>query len=290
MRGTIPMIIAIDGPAGAGKSTTARGVAQHLGFAYIDTGAMYRAVALAAFESDLQTGRDEERIVHMARALPLSLSECGSRIFIGERDVSDLIRTAQIGALTSSLSALPALRDIIVAQQRRLAIEGVERCGGAVLEGRDIQTVVFPDAQIKVFLSADPHTRAARRLDQWAHSDQSERNQSQLNDQSQLNEAKVDAARLNEAQRDISERDERDSTRLVSPLKAAPDAIHIETDSLSPDQVIERIAQIANAQIANAQIANAQIANAQIALERSDSAILKQRGDFYERHDKGRLA
>ncbi len=264
------MIIAIDGPAGAGKSTTARGVAQRLGFAYIDTGAMYRAVALAASEVDLQIGRDDEGIVEMARSLPLSLSECGSRIFIGERDVSDLIRTSKVGALTSSLSTLPALREIIVAQQRRLAMEGMERCGGAVLEGRDIQTVVFPDAQVKIFLSAASQTRAARRLDQWTQSNQPEPSA----------QPEPDEAKLDEAQRDISERDERDSTREISPLKAAPDAVHIATDSLSPDEVIERIAQIANAQIANAQIAQ----------EKSDSATSSQRGDFYEaRYDKGRL-
>lgn len=250
------MIIAIDGPAGAGKSTTARGVAQRLGFAYIDTGAMYRAVALAATEMDYQVGRDDERIVEMARDLPLALSECGTRIFIGERDVSNLIRTARIGALTSSLSALPALREIIVAQQRRLGLEGVARCGGAVLEGRDIQTVVFPDAQVKIFLSADPQTRAARRLDQWTQNTDSQSQQNQ--------------AQLQEARRDISERDERDSTRAVSPLKAAPDAIWIETDSLSPSEVIERIAQIA--------------------LEKIEQPIPKQRGDFYQaRADKGRL-
>lgn len=260
------MIIAIDGPAGAGKSTTARGVAQRLGFAYIDSGAMYRAVALAASEAGLEVGRDDKRIVELARTLPLGLSEGGARIFIGERDVSDLIRTAQIGALTSTVSALPALREIIVAQQRRLGIEGVARCGGAVLEGRDIQTVVFPDAQVKIFLTADSQTRAARRLDQWTKND---RQQAQP-------QPHVSKSQIDEAQRDIIERDNRDSTRKVSPLKAAPDAIHIETDSLSPDEVIERIAQIAQAQTA---------------LAKSSDSASKIRGDFPEpRHDKGRLA
>lgn len=224
------MIIAIDGPAGAGKSTTARALAQSLGYAYVDTGAMYRAVALAARESGLHVGRDDAAIADLARALPLRFGAGGTQIFIGERDVSREIRTPEIGALTSVLAAIPAVRATVVAQQKRLGRESESSCGGAVLEGRDIQTVVFPDAPVKVFLTADASTRASRRLEQW-------------------NENAAVAAQREEraaAIRDIEERDLRDSTRAASPLLAAPDAVHLSTDELSPEQIVARIIALVN--------------------------------------------
>jgi cytidylate kinase len=139
------MIIAIDGPAGAGKSTTAKAVANRLGYAYIDTGAMYRAVALSVLEQALEA-EDEPSVVALANELPLCFEENGTRICIDRRDVSGLIRTQEIGELTSKIASLPGLREVIVAQQRRIARDSESTCGGAVLEGRDIQTVVFPDA------------------------------------------------------------------------------------------------------------------------------------------------
>lgn len=218
------MIIAIDGPAGAGKSTTARAVAERFNLAYIDTGAMYRAVALAAAERQLRLPADEAAIVKLAQSLPIELRDHGRRIFIGERDVSEAIRSAAIGQFTSEISALAGVREAMVQQQRRLAASSLHECGGAVLEGRDIQTVVCPDAEVKIFLTADPRIRAERRLAQW--------------------QAAGDAANLDTAHHDIGARDERDSNREVAPLRAAPDAVLLDTDGLSPAEVMERIAAI----------------------------------------------
>jgi cytidylate kinase len=218
------MIIAIDGPAGAGKSTVAREVARRFSFAYIDSGAMYRAVALAAQEAEYSLPVDEAKIIELARDLPLSFADNGERLFIGERDVSTLIRAPGMGEATSQVAAVGTLRPSIVEQQRRLGRAGESASGGAVLEGRDIQTVVFPGADVKIFLTATPQTRAARRVKDWK-------------DQG----APLDVAQL---EREIAERDERDATRADSPLKAACDAVILPTDDLTIEQVIGRIAQI----------------------------------------------
>lgn len=223
------MIIAIDGPAGAGKSTTARALAERFGYAYIDTGAMYRAVALAASEAGLRVPQDEARIVALARNLPIALQDNGNRICLGARDITALIRTAEIGALTSQISALAGVRAVIVEQQRQLAKQSERECGGAVLEGRDIQTVVFPNAPVKIFLTADLEKRAQRRWLQW--------------------EAKGAVVTAEAAVHDIAARDDRDSTREASPLQAAPDAVHINTDTLTATQVVERIAHIVEARL-----------------------------------------
>jgi cytidylate kinase len=218
------MIIAIDGPAGAGKSTTARAVAKHFGFAYIDTGAMYRAVALATYEAGYHPTQDVEPIIDLARELPIDLRDNGQSTFIGERDVSGLIRTAEIGQLTSQISSIPAIREIVVEQQRRLAREGEHETGGAVLEGRDIQTVVFPDAEVKIFLTANARTRALRRHAEWC--------------------AKGETVEVEHTERELVARDERDSTRENSPLQAATDATLVATDNLTCEEVVEQIAQI----------------------------------------------
>ncbi|HVF09740.1 MAG TPA: (d)CMP kinase [Abditibacteriaceae bacterium] len=218
------MIVAIDGPAGAGKSTTAREVAERFGLAYIDTGAMYRAVALAAAERGLCLPHDAAAIIALAHALPIALRERGRRVFIGERDVSAAIRSAAIGQRASEIAALAGVREAMVEQQRRLAEYSQGECGGAVLEGRDIQTVVCPQAEVKIFLTAAPHTRAERRLAQWR--------------------AQGSTPDLETAQRDIGVRDARDSAREVAPLRAAPDAVLLSTDDLSPAAVVDRIAEI----------------------------------------------
>ena len=223
------MIIAIDGPAGAGKSTVARQVAAHLGFSYIDSGAMYRALALASQENGLNASSDCEKIISLAFDLPLHFEDNGTRIFIGERDVSTPIRAPHMGEATSQIAAIGKVRPAIVAQQQRLGRAGEANCGGAVLEGRDIQTVVFPDADLKIFLTATPSTRAARRIGDWA---------SQLNIQQQ----EIDLAQL---EREIAERDERDSTREDSPLVAAKDAVILPTDDLTIDEVIAKIVELA---------------------------------------------
>jgi cytidylate kinase len=215
------MIVAIDGPAGAGKSTTARAVAARFGWAYVDTGAMYRAIALIAHENRVLES-DENALADVAQTLPLQLEENGTRILLEERDVSALIRTREIGELTSKISALPRVREKMVELQRRIARESENSCGGAVLEGRDIQTVVFPDAEIKVFLTAESSTRSARRLEQW-------------------NDAVLS---VEDARHDIEKRDARDSSRETSPLRAAADAVMVSTDNLSPNEVVEQIAQL----------------------------------------------
>lgn len=218
------MIIAIDGPAGAGKSTTARAVAACFGFAYIDTGAMYRAVALTCCEQNLRVAQDDEQISAVASELPIVLQDNGRRVLIGERDISEAIRTPQIGEMTSQISTIPRVRESIVKQQQALARRGEREMGGAVLEGRDIQTVVFPDAEVKVFLTASAGARATRRLSEW--------------------QTKGQQVTEDQAIHDIVSRDERDSQREASPLRAAPDAVVIDTSELSPEEVVARIAQI----------------------------------------------
>ena len=215
------MIIAIDGPAGAGKSTTARLLARRLGFSYIDTGAMYRALALAAFERGLSVGEDAPEIVTLANSLPLRLEDGGTRIFVGPREVTAEIRSPHIAALTSKIAAIPAVRSAMAEAQRRLGREGETGCGGSVLEGRDIQTVVFPDAQVKIFLQADARTRAQRRVAEWESSGQS--------------------ADIEQTERELIERDARDSGRDTAPLKAAEDALVLSTEGKAPEAIVAEI-------------------------------------------------
>jgi cytidylate kinase len=199
------MVIAIDGPAGAGKSTVARAVAAHLGFAYLDTGAMYRCVALAA----TRTGRPPEEVARESR---ISLS---GRVLLDGRDVTEAIRTPEVSQEASRISTDPAVREALVAQQQQLL-----RDGDWVAEGRDIGTVVAPHAGIKVFLTADPEERARRRAREL-HADES--------------------TVLHEQRR----RDEQDATRAASPLVQAPDAIALDTTGLSLDEVVERVLMLA---------------------------------------------
>lgn len=223
------MIIAIDGPAGAGKSTTARAVAKYFGFAYVDTGAMYRAVALAALEAGLKLPDDENAIIEVARALPIAIKDNGQSTWIGPRDVSALIRSPQVAQFTSQISTISQVRMVIVEKQQQIARDGEKECGGAVLEGRDIQTVVFPDAEAKIFLTADPRTRASRRLIEWQNKGES-----------------VDLAA---AEEELRARDERDMGRETSPLRAAEDAVVVATDGNSCEEVVEQIAQIVRAKM-----------------------------------------
>lgn len=219
------MIIAIDGPAGAGKGTTAKLVASELGFAYVDTGAMYRAVALRAHELGLSAAQNEPEIAELAARAPIRFGAGGAQVWCDGRDYSGVIRTAEVGALASKVAVLPDVRHHVVARQRVIGLEAQTEFGGAVLEGRDIQTVVFPDAGLKIFLTASPDARAQRRLLQW-----------------QRNQQNGD---LEDALRDILERDARDSSRLASPLKAAADAVHVLTDELTPPEVAAQIVELA---------------------------------------------
>ena len=214
-------VVAIDGPVGSGKSTVARRVAARLGYVYLDTGAMYRAVGLLATEAGLRLD-DEEAVVALARTAGLRFDRDG-RLFAGGRDVSDAIRTLEMGAAASRVSALPGVRGLLVEEQRRLAGDA-----DIVMEGRDIGTNVFPDAAVKVYLTARPEVRAARRA-------------AELRDNGdEVDDAQVLAALL--------ERDRRDSTRAVAPLCKAADAVELDTSGMTLDEVVEAVVGIARGQ------------------------------------------
>jgi CMP/dCMP kinase len=216
--------IAIDGPAGAGKSSVAQAVARELGYLYIDTGAMYRAVAYRALKAGLDCQRDAVPIGDLAGALRFEFrNEDGERcLYVDGEDVSEVIRTPEVGNLSSPVSAIPAVREHLVAEQRRMATDG-----GTLMEGRDIGTVVLPTAEVKVFLTASPEERARRR-------------------EAQLREKGI-VQPYEEILADIRARDERDSTRAVAPLRPAEDACLLNSDNLTQEEVIARIVGTARA-------------------------------------------
>lgn len=214
------MIIAIDGPAGSGKSTTAREVARRLNALYIDTGAMYRAVALHVMEADDAPVEDLVSRIDQDIRIDLRGVDGGLRIFLNERDVTDAIRREEVSVMASRVSRYPAVRDHLVAQQRRIAADARKAGRAVVMEGRDIGTVVFPDAEYKFFLTADAKVRAARRADQIRQKG-----------------GEVDERVL---YKEIVERDRLDETRTHSPLRRAADAVAIDTTGRSfEDQVDE---------------------------------------------------
>lgn len=220
------MIVAIDGPAGSGKSTVARALARRCGFTYLDTGAMYRSVALLALERGAALD-DEASLEAIAREANVGFGKDGQgnqTVLIGERDVTLEIRTPAVDSAVSVVAGVPAVRSIMVDRQRALA-NGTD----AVAEGRDIGTVVFPAAEVKVFLTASPRARARRRADQ-------NRDRQTQGTRFETSEAEVLAA--------IVERDRLDSTRAVSPLAAAHDAVHIDSSELDVDEVVARIEQL----------------------------------------------
>jgi cytidylate kinase len=197
--------VAIDGPAGAGKSSVARGVAEQLGFTYLDTGAMYRAVALAAAERGAEPA---------SVASSLQIEAQGERILLDGRDVTDEIRAPEVSEAASQAAADPAVRRAVVEQQRHLL-----DTGDWVAEGRDIGTVVAPDAEVKVFLTADPEERARRRAAELG----------------------IDPARVLAEQ---AIRDERDRTREHSPLEPAVGAVVVDSTRLTLPEVVQRIAEL----------------------------------------------
>jgi len=213
--------VAIDGPAGAGKSSVARDVARELGYVYIDTGAMYRAVAYRALRAGLDADTDAAAIGELAGRLAFEFREADGerRLHVDGEDVSEVIRTPQVGNLSSPISAIAAVREHLVAAQRAMA-----QAGGVVMEGRDIGTVVLPAARVKVFLTATPQERARRRMKQLAekgvHQD------------------------IDEILADIQERDHRDSTRDVAPLRRSEGAVEIVSDGMEKAQVVATICQI----------------------------------------------
>ena len=207
------MVIAIDGPGGVGKSTVARAVAAQLGLAYLDTGATYRAATLAVLEAGVapDDGRAAAEIVD-----GVELGYSHGRIYLDDRDVATAVRSAEVTANSSTVSAHPAVRERIVAFQRLwVAVHG----NHAVVEGRDIGTVVFPDAPAKIFLTADPEIRAARRA----------------------GDPEADGRAVATIAQELNARDRADSTRAASPLEPAHDAVVVDTGELTIDEVVASV-------------------------------------------------
>lgn len=206
--------VAIDGPAGAGKSTVARAVAEELGFTYIDTGAMYRAIALRVLEGDIDP-TDADAVTQLASSVHLSLTD--GALMVDGRDVADAIRTEDVTRVSARIARHSGVRDALVAMQRRLAAEG-----DVVMEGRDIGTKVLPDAEVKVFLTASLDERTMRRARQ----------------------AGVDEAEIASLKVTIEERDRSDMERDESPLVQASDAIVVDSTDKPVAAVVDEIASL----------------------------------------------
>jgi cytidylate kinase len=212
------MIIAIDGPSGAGKSTLGRMIARELSLLYIDTGAMYRAAALAVIGSGVST-IDQQAVAEVVTRADINLEgdPDSLQVMLDGRDVSQEIRSEEVSHSASVISTIPEVRRTLVQRQRKLG----ERAGGVVLDGRDIGTIVFPQADVKFFLTAAPEERAHRRYDE--------------------DRLKERNATLEETLADINKRDRRDSTRGDSPLAIAEDAIVIDSTEFSIEEVFEQM-------------------------------------------------
>lgn len=223
------MIVAIDGPAGSGKSTVARALAAREHLTYLDTGAMYRAVTCAALERGVDIS-DADVVAALARGLDISLTAGagGERLTVDGEDRTAQIRTPEVDVNVSAVAAVPAVREAMVALQRKAA-----EAGDVVAEGRDIGTVVFPAAEVKVYLSADPSARARRRAVQR-----------QGGDTAKDASAQADAAETAAIEAELVARDKADSTREASPLRPAADAVHIDSTDLTVDEVCDRIAAL----------------------------------------------
>ena len=208
------VIVAIDGPSGAGKGTVARAVAARLGYRHVDTGAMYRAVAWKAIHDGIAVG-DEAAVASLCERAVFDLEQ--GRVAIDGHDVRTAIRTPEIDKAAAAVARHPAVRRVLVARQRAYGASG-----GVVMEGRDIGTVVFPDADVKIYLDASPEERARRRAADPAH-------------------ASSKSAQLSEVATALAERDKSDSTRAVSPLSVAADAVVIDTTGIPIADVIERV-------------------------------------------------
>ncbi len=224
MSQTRKLVIAIDGPAGSGKSTIASRLAKKLGYINLESGAMYRALALKALEQHVPVD-DPDAVTELARSTQIELQPLpeGNRILLDGRNVSQRIREADVTAAASRVSMHPSVRQILVARQRALGA-----AGGVVMEGRDIGTAVFPTADVKIFLDADAAVRAERRV---------------------LQNGSVSPEEAQRVAAEIAARDQRDRARSASPLVPAPDAVIIDTTNLSIDEVVEKIEPIARAKI-----------------------------------------
>lgn len=215
------IVVAIDGPAGAGKSTVAQKLAARLGLMYIDSGASYRAAALKVLEDGVSPD-DEAAVIRSVSSADIRIESdvCALRVLLGERDVTGRIRTPEVTLAAAQVSRLKEVRERLTALQRKLA-----QGRGVVMEGRDIGTVVFPDAPLKIFLTANETERARRRL-----SDE---------------RLKGRAATLEQTAYEIGQRDQLDAERKASPLVAAPDAVRIDSTVLNADEVVEEIVRLA---------------------------------------------
>ncbi len=209
-----PVVIAIDGPAGAGKSTVSQRLAKALGYRYIDTGAMYRVIGVLAAEHGIDVS-DSARLAALCdrTSIEFNEGEHGMRTCADGRDLSAAIRTAEAAQLASKVSAVPEVRQCLVARQRAMG-----RAGGVVMEGRDIGTAVFPEAPVKVFLDASPAERARRRAHDL--------------------DAAATAADIARMEKEIAERDARDRTRAHSPLRPAADAVVVDTTGKTIEEVV----------------------------------------------------
>jgi cytidylate kinase len=227
-------VVTIDGPAGAGKTSVARALAERLGFTLLDSGALYRAVALVALEQDVAL-EDDAALEAIASDLPIRFDSAAGvqRCWLDDRDVTTAIREPRVGDAASRVSARPAVRAALLGLQRRVA-EG----GGVVAEGRDMGTVVFPDAVAKFFLTASPEERARRRSEQ-------------------LRQAGLAAVSAGDVQREQEVRDRRDSQREAAPLRAAEDAVVVDTTAVAEDEVVSRIERAARAALVAAELARA---------------------------------
>jgi cytidylate kinase len=212
------IIVAIDGPGGSGKSTVARSVARRLGFIYIDTGAMYRAVALWALRLGMDMD-DMHRLEQLARQARVEFT--GESVMLHGENVTEAIREPGVSEAASKIATYPGVRRALRDEQRRIA-----RSASAVMEGRDIGTVVFPEAQVKVFLDASPQERAQRR-------------------------AKESGRPMDQVARELEGRDRRDRTRAEAPLTQAPDAEYLDTTRLTPEQVEEAVLKLVRERTSN---------------------------------------
>lgn len=219
------IVIAIDGPSGVGKSTAARAVAQRLGYLYVDSGAMYRAVALRVWEEGLNPLNAPAVNALTANVkVDLKPTDGGVRVLLDSRDVTDAIRRPEISLAASQCAMIPEVRRLLVAQQQRIGGQG-----GVVMEGRDIGSVVFPNAELKIFLDADFEERARRRHAQ--HLEQGI------------------PSSLEMTRKEVEERDRRDRERKLSPLVQAPDAVYLDTTAMTAAETVELIVRLAEKKV-----------------------------------------
>jgi CMP/dCMP kinase len=223
-----PFIVAIDGPAGAGKSTVSKLLARRLGLSFVDTGALYRTVALSARRQGIATD-DDAGLADLLRRIRISFRASGeeNRVYLDGEDVSSEIRTPDISLAASAVSARPVVRQGLLGLQRRLALEAPV---GAVLEGRDIGTVVFPEADLKFFLEANPDIRARRRYEELFQ--------------------KGSESSLEAVLADQTKRDRDDASRAVAPLKPADDAIRVDSSSKPLSEVVQQLERTIRARMA----------------------------------------